>query len=440
MQINAKRINSANAQIDAKIPNVLLNSKEDKIAAKAAKNMKVDGFRQGKVPTHVVKARHGEQIRQDAEQEALKELFDNALIELDVKADMVVGEPIISKFEKTDDGIEVEVKVSFRPVVELDNYQDAIPDYKTPRVTQKEIDQRIQEMMGATAGMKKVEEDRALANGDFAQIDFEGFVDGVPFEGGKAEKYLLEIGSGSFIPGFEEGLIGLKAGEEKDVEVTFPKEYNNKDLAGKLSVFKVKLHEIQAKDVKETPDADDLKKLMPGEENPTKEALEAQVKEQLKNEKLHKLFSEEVRPKFIDAILEKTQFDIPENIVDQEIDLQVRNIFGSMSEEEIKEYSENPAKIEEKRSEYADEARNSVKLTFIVDELAKIEEISVSDQEVTQMIYFEAMQQGQDPKQYFEYYQKQGLLPAVKMAIVEDRLFTQIFTKNKKTTPQTEAK
>lgn len=438
MQINAKRINSANAQIDAKISNALLSSKEDKIAAKAAKNMKVDGFRQGKVPTHVVKARHGEQIRQDAEQEALKELFDNALIELDVKADMVVGEPIISKFEKTDDGLEVEVKVSFRPTVELDGYEDVIPEYKSPRITQKEIDERIQEMMSSTAGMKKLEEDRVLQSGDFAQIDFEGFVDGVAFEGGKAEKYLLEIGSGSFIPGFEDGLTGLKAGEEKDIEVVFPTNYKE-DLAGKLAVFKVKLHEIQIKDIKETPDADDIKKLLPGEENPTKELLETQVKEQLKNEKLHKVFSEEVRPKFIDAILEKSQFDIPENIVEQEIDLQVRNIFGSMSEEEIKEYSENPSKIEEKRSEYAEEARNSVKLTFIVDALAKKEEVSVSDQEVTQMIYFEAMQQGQDPKQYFEYYQKQGLLPAVKMAIIEDKLFTKIFTKDKKTS-QVEAK
>ena len=160
----------------------------------------------------------------------------------------------------------------------------------------------------------------------------------------------------------------------------------------------------------------------------------------MKNEKLAKIFNEEVKPKFVDALLEKMEFALPEIIVNQEIDLQVRNIFGKMSEDEIKEYSEHPEKIEEKRAEFADEAKNSVKLTFLVDELARTEEIKVDDQEVLQMIYFEAMQQGQDPKKYYEYYEKQGLLPAIKMSIVEDRLFTKLFTKDEKETKEVEGK
>ncbi len=435
MQIDVKKTNDANAVIDAKISKELLDKKEDKIAAVAAKSMKVDGFRKGKVPPHVVKARMGEQIKQDAEQEALKELFDKALEKLDAKSSDVVGEPQITKFEKKDDGIEVEVKVSFRPVVVIEGYEELVPEYKTPRVTKKEIQARIEEMMKLSAPLKKLEEDRGLENGDFALIDFEGFIDGKPFDGGKAEGYTLEIGSGSFIPGFEDGLLGMKEGETKEIEVKFPENYNSKELAGKDAVFKVTLHEIQVKDVPEAPDEDMLKKLLPGVENPTVEELESQVKEQLKNEKLQKLFNEEVKPKFIEAVLEKVQFDIPENIVEQEIDLQVRNIFGSMSEDEIKEYSENPKKIEEKREEFREEAEKSVKLTFIVNELAQAEDVKVDDQEVMQLIYFEAMQQGQDPKQYYEYYQKQGLLPAIKMSIVEERLFNGLFTKyNKKET------
>ncbi len=440
MQINAKRIDDANAIVEAKISTALLNKKEDKIAAEAAKNMKVDGFRKGKVPLHVVKARHGEQLKQDAEQEVLKELFDAALIELDVKPELMVGEPIISKFDKSDDGIDVEIKVSFRPVVNIEGYEDLIPEYKTPRVLKKDVDARVEDMLKAVAPLKKIEEKRGLENGDFALLDFEGFIDGTPFEGGKAEKYQLEIGSGSFIPGFETGLVGLKAGEERDVEVSFPKDYNSKDLAGKKAVFKVKLHEIEAKDTSAAPDAEALKKLLPGVEDPTVEKLEEQVKEQLKNEKLAKLFNEEVKPKFVDALLEKIEFALPQIIVDQEIDLQVRNIFGKMSEEEIKEYSEHPEKIEEKRAEFADEAKNSVKLTFLVDELSRAQEIKVDDQEVLQMIYFEAMQQGQDPKKYYEYYEKQGLLPAIKMSIVEDRLFTKLFTKDEKEAEEAEGK
>jgi trigger factor len=429
MQINAKKIDEANAVVEAKISTELLNKKEDKIAAKAAKSMKVDGFRKGKVPVHVVKARHGEQIKQDAEQEALKELFDAALVELDAKPDEMVGEPTISKFDKNDDGIDVEIKISFRPTVNIDGYKDLVPEYKMPRVMKKDVEARVNEMLKAVAPLKKIEEDRGVQNGDFVLIDFEGFIDGVAFEGGKAEKYQLEIGSGAFIPGFESGLIGMKVGEDREITVTFPKEYNSKELAGKEAVFKTKLHEIQTKDLDSEPDEEMLKKLLPGVEKPTMEKLEKQVKEQLKNEKLAKLFNDEVKPKFIEAILEKIEFAIPENIVNQEIDLQVRNIFEKMSEEEIKEFSEHPEKIEEERAKFAKEARDSVKLTFLVDELAKAEDVKVEDQEIMQMIYFEAMQQGQDPKQYFEYYEKQGVLPAIKMSVVEDKLFTKLFTK-----------
>lgn len=432
MQIKVERIDGANAKAEAKVSAAFLKEKQEKIAKNAAQNMKVDGFRKGKVPTHVVMARHGEQIRQDVEQEALRVFLDDALKELGAEPASVVGEPQITKMDRVEDGLDVEIKISFRPTVVVEGYAELVPEYKTPRVTKKEIAERVETMLKLTAPLKKLEVERAVESGDFVQIDFEGFIDGTAFAGGKAEKYVLEIGSKSFIPGFEDGIIGMNVGEERDVEVTFPKEYNSKDLAGKAAVFKVKLHEIQVKDVPAKPDEDTLKRLLPGTENPTMETLEEQVKEQIKNEKLSKVFAEEVKPKFVENILEKFVFDLPQNIVDQEIDMQVRNIFGSMSEEDIKVFAENPEKINEKREEYRKEAQNSVKLTFLVDELAKAEQIKVEDQEVMQMIYFEAMQQGQDPKQYFEYYQKQGVLPAIKMSIVEERLFTQLFNKEKK--------
>jgi trigger factor len=432
MQIKVERIDGANAKAEAKVSAAFLKEKQQKIAQDAAKNMKVDGFRKGKVPTHVVMARHGDQIKQDVEQEALRIFLDGALKELDAKPESVVGEPQITKMDRVEDGLDVEIKVSFRPAVSVEGYAELVPEFKTPRVTKKEIAERIETMLKLTAPLKKLEEARAVAEGDFVQIDFEGFIDGAPFAGGKAEKYVLEIGSKSFIPGFEDGIIGMNDGEEKDVEVTFPAEYNSKELAGKPAVFKVKLHEIQVKDIPSKPDEEALKKLLPGNENPTIEALEDEIKEQIKNEKLSKVFAEEVKPKFIENILAKFNFDLPQNIVDQEIDMQVRNIFGKMSEEDIKEFAANPDKIQEKREEYRKEAQDSVKLTFLVDELAKAEQIKVEDQEVMQMIYFEAMQQGQDPKQYFEYYKQQGVLPAIKMSIIEERLFTQLFNKDKK--------
>ncbi|MDY0263804.1 MAG: trigger factor [Sulfurospirillum cavolei] len=431
MQIKVNRTNSANAAVEATISPALLQKKEEKMLASAASTMKVDGFRKGKVPTHLVKARFGKKIKEDAQTDALRELYSKALEALDVKAELVVGEPSFTKFEEKEGGLELVMKLSFRPTVNIEGYKECVPEYKAPKVTKKEISERLEKTLALVADLKTVEEKRAVKSGDFVVIDFEGFIDDVAFEGGKAENYTLEIGSHSFIPGFEDGIIGMKAGKSKDIEVTFPENYGKQELAGKLSVFKVTLKEIKVKDVPETPSEEMIKRLLPGVENPTLATLEEQIETEIRNEKLGKLFNDEVKPKFVETILEKIALDLPENIVDQEIDLQMRSVFGKLSEDEIKEYSSNPEKIKEKREEFRNDAEKSVKLTFIVDELARAEGINVSDQEVLQMIYFEAMQQGANPKEYLEFYEKQGVLPAIKMSIIEEKLFNKLFTKGK---------
>ena len=429
MQIKVNRVNSANASVEATISPALLKQKEEKILASAASSMKIDGFRKGKVPAHLVKARYGAKLQEDARTEALRDLYNQALKELSIKQDAVVGEPSFSKFEEKDGGLDLEMKISLRPTVVVDGYKECVPEYKTPKVTKKEIAERLDKMLELTAELKSVDTKRAVEKGDFVVIDFEGFLDGKPFEGGKAESYTLEIGSNSFIPGFEDGIVGMKVGKSKDVEVTFPENYGKAELAGKPTVFKINLKEIKVKDVPKKPTEEVLKRLLPGVEAPTQEILEGQIEEELRNEKLANVFNDEVKPKFVENILEKLNIDLPENIVEQEIDLQMRSVFGKMDEATIKEYSENPEKIKEKREEFREEATKSVKLTFIVDELARAEGINVSDQEVLQMIYFEAMQQGANPKEYLEYYQKQGVLPAIKMSLIEEKLFNKLFAK-----------
>jgi trigger factor len=429
MEIKVERIDSANATAKAKVSKAFLDEKQKKMATQVAKTMKIDGFRKGKVPSHVVMARHGDQILKDTEQETLKLVLEDALKELKVESSAIVGEPSITKMDKIDGGLDIEIEISFRPEINLGDYKALVPEYKAPRILKKDIDEKIKIMLKHSAPLKDLTKKRAVKDGDFVNIDFEGFIDSVAFDGGKAENYSLEIGSGSLIPGFEDGIIDMKIDEDRDIEVTFPKEYNSKDLAGKDAIFKVKLNKIQIKDIPKEPSDETLKQFLPDEESPTVQTLEAKVKEQLKNEKLTKLYSEEVKPKFIEAVIEKIELALPKNIVEQEIDMQVRNIFQKLSEDEIKEYSQNPDKITQKREEHREEAMKSVKLTFIVDELAKIEEIKVDDHEVMQIIYFEAMQQGQEPKAYYDQYKKQGVLPAIKMSIIEDRLFTKLFRK-----------
>jgi len=428
MEIVAKRIDNANAEVSAKIQKSDIESRTQKIAKDLSKSLNLPGFRKGKVPVAVVKKRYGQKLEKDAEAESLQEVYAKALLELGLKKEDVLGEPAVTKFDKKDEFIETEIKISFKPEINLEGYEEIIPEFEEPQITDEEVETRLKELAESLAPMKKLEEDRGLQEKDYAIIDFKGYVDDKELEGGSAENFQLKIGSGQFIPGFEEQLIGMKPGETKTIEVTFPQEYHNKDIAGKKAKFEVTLKEIQ---VKEEPKIDDelAKKMLPDVENPTVELLKEKIKEQIKSEKLSKLYNEELKPKLIENLVEKFDFDLPENIVEQEIDLILNRKLQEMSEDELKELREDSKKVKELRESLRDEAKKSVKATFIVDALAKKEGISINDQEVIQTIYYEAMQMGQNPKEVLETYQKQGLLPAIKMAMIEDKLLTHLLNK-----------
>ena len=425
MEVTAKKLNDANVLFTAKIAKSDLDQKVDKLAKVAAKQVKVDGFRKGKVPASVVKNLYGEKINQDAENEIVQEVIAKGSEEMGLKPETILGQPTFKKYEKTDEGLEMEIELSMRPEFEPEGYQDIVPAYDEPAVEEKERDERIEKLVEAQTPYEKIKRKRMVRDGDMVIIDFEGSIDGVPFEGGSAEGYSLRIGSNQFIPGFEEQVIGMKPEEEKEITVTFPDSYHSKDLAGKEAVFKVKVNEVQEKSVPELND-EVAAKILQGEENPTVDLLKEKVSEQIKNEKLSKIYNEELKPKMIQALVEKFEFALPNNIVEQEIDAKVNEKARAMSEDELSEYKENPEKIEKLRGELREDAEASVKATFIVDALAKKEGISVPDEEVSQAIYYEAMMSGQDAQQVIEYYQENNLLPAVKMGMIEDKLFSKL--------------
>ncbi|MDX1295893.1 MAG: trigger factor, partial [Sulfurimonadaceae bacterium] len=268
-------------------------------------------------------------------------------------------------------------------------------------------------------------EDRALVEGDTALINFEGFIDGEAFEGGKAEDFSLKLGSGQFIPGFEDQVIGMKKDEEKTIDVTFPEEYGSDKLAGKPAQFKVKVNAIQTKgDV--TIDDELAKKMLPGEEEATVDMLKEKVKEQIESEELSKLYNDDLKPKLLDTFVNAFNFDLPDFVVEQEMDMALNKKAREMSEEELNELKESEEKVKEMRETFRDEASKSVKATFIIDALAKAESIEVPEQEVMQTIYFEAMQMGQDPAQAYEHYKNAGYIPAIQMAMVEDKLLSKL--------------
>lgn len=428
MEVKAELLNSANATLKTVIKAEELKNRINRLAKKASKNVKIDGFRKGKVPVSVVLKRYGKDLEDDAKNDIFRELINESLKILGKKSEDVMGDPMIIKFNEKDDNIDIEIEISFKPEVKIDGFEEILPEFEMPTVEKEELDKNIEQLLKNTAPLEKVQKE-ILEKGDFAKFDFEGFIDNKAFEGGKAVDYVLEIGSGQFIPGFEDGMIGLKVGEEKEINVSFPQEYGAPNLAGKSAIFKIKLNEIQArKNV--VLDEQSVKILMPSEKEPSVEKFIKKVEEQIKNEKFQKLLNEDLKPKFAQAAVDKFKFDLPRNIVEQEIDMQFRNNWNSFTEDEINEFKENKEVVQAKRESYRDEAINSVALTFIIDELAKQKHINATDNEIVQTIYFEAYKYGIDPKKHLQDYQEKGLLPAIKMAIIEEKLFNNLFKKD----------
>ena len=421
MKVAVKKVNDANILVEGTIENSVVEANVDRLAKDAGKQMKVDGFRQGKVPAHVVKKLHGDKLRQDAEQDALKTLMDQGIAEAGVAATDIIGEPMFKKYDKKDDGIEVELEISLRPDVKLEGYEKVVPAFEKPKADAEEVEAKLADIAKQQAPFEKLKRKRMVKDEDTVIIDFEGSVDGVAFDGGKAEKFSLKIGSGQFIPGFEEQIIGMKYEEEKTVSVTFPEGYQSEELAGKNAEFKVVLHEIQEQVEAEVNDEFAQKLLQ--DDKATVDTLKEKLSEQVVQEKVSKVYNEELKPKLIEALVKHFDFALPNNIVEQEIDAKVNAKAREMKEEELNQFKDNPEKIEALREEVKADAENSVKATFIVDALAKKESVEVGDQEVSQAIYYEAMMSGQDPEQVIKYYTDNNLLPAVKMGMIEDKLF-----------------
>ena len=423
MEIKSNKINGANAEIEATISMDEVNANLEKIAKQLTKTAKIDGFRKGKVPVSAVKKQYGEKLVQDAEAEALRDVLEQGLKEMKIDNASLIGEPNISKFDKSDDKIEVTVKIAMRPTIELGNYEDMVKEFDKPTVSDKEVEKRIKEIAEQNAPLVDIKRNRKMKAGDTAVIDFDGSVDGVAFDGGKAENFALLLGSNQFIPGFEDQVIGMKRDDEAVIKVTFPADYGSADLAGKEAEFKVKVNQIQVKEEVEVNDELAVK-LLEGQEDASLENLTAQVKKQLESELLGKLYNDELKPALLESFVEGFKFDLPEFVVDQEIDMALNRAASKMSEDEIKELRENSEKLTELRETFREDSEKSVRATFIIDTLAQEKNVKVEEQEVMQTIYYEAMQTGQDPQKAYEQYKEAGYIPAIQMSMVEDRVLS----------------
>ena len=424
MTANVEKLDSANYKVTGTIDKKDITSKIDKLAKEAAKSVKVDGFRPGKVPVAVVKKMYGQKLEQDAEGEAIREVVEAAYKEAGIDVNDIIGNPIFEKFDDKGETKEMEIIVSTRPVIDLGDYSDIVPEFEKPEPTDEEIQEELESIAQKFTKAKSIQEDRPLQEGDIAVFDFKGFLNGEAFEGGSAENFELKIGSKQFIEGFEEQMVGMKKGEEKTITVTFPKDYQAPNLAGKETEFTIKLHDIKEEVAPEIDDALAAKAL--GKEDATLQELKEYAKDIIKSAKVRKLYEDELKPKILEKLVAKYEFDLPKNIVNQEIDNLVNQKAQTLSKEELEEVKQSEEKLEELRESVREDAEKSVKATFIVDAMAKAENITVDDSEISQVVYYDALMNGQDPQKLMEYYQANNLFPVIKMGMIEDKLFSKL--------------
>ncbi len=375
---NTEKQEHSVAALTIEITKAELEAAKDKAFKKSGKNITVPGFRKGKAPRKMIEKLYGEGVFFEEAfnilyPEAMEMAVEKSGIKPVGRADVDLGDPA------EEGGLTIIAKVPVEPEVELGEYKGIEAEKETVKVLQADVKAELNRMAQRFARTETV--DRKAKKNDTVDIDFEGFVDGVAFEGGKAEHHELTLGSGAFIPGFEDQLIGCKAGDEKDVVVTFPEEYHAKELAGKEATFKCKVHKVEetilpaiddefAKDVSDTCETlDDLKK---------------EITERLKNER-QEAADTAFEEKLLDVVLEGMKADIPQAMIESQIDSIVQD-FGyrlQMQGMGLEQYLKmTGTEMGAFRAMFKDQAERQVKTRLALQKVADLENIAVTEQEI----------------------------------------------------------
>lgn len=395
MNVTVERVeNEATLKIIA--PAAEVNAGYKKAVQKIADQANIPGFRKGKAPRAIIEMHYGkEAVKQEAFEIVANKAYSEAL---DQEKLIPVSDPKVeeSTFEEGKD-MELTIKVTLKPEPELGEYKGLHVEKKEVEVTDEQVDAQIKDMMGRDAKMVVAEEGAVIEKGDFAIIDFAGTVDGEPFSGGEGKGYPLEVGSNSFIPGFEDQLVGLSKGDSTDVEVTFPEDYFVKDLAGKEAIFKVNIQDVKRKELPELNDEYVASKT----DFKTVEELRANYKERMQKA-AEANAKAEYEHELIDLAVANAKFSVPEIMIEDKISQMVEEMKMSLESRKMSldmymQYTGlDMAKIRENQRPVAEE---NVKTDLVLDAIAKAEDIQVDMADVDAEIAAISAQHGASPEE-----------------------------------------
>ena len=350
----------------------------DKAFKEKVKKVTVDGFRKGKCPKNIYDKKFGQDYLIDAADLILQDAYTKALEENKL---IPVVQPVPNLKSLDENSVTFTFKIITKPEVKISKYRDLGVKPNEVKVTEEEIDHEIEHLLERYEELVNKDENGKVENGDVAVIDFEGFKDGEPFEGGKGENYSLEIGSNTFIPGFEEQLVGMKSGEEQEIKVTFPEDYMEESLKGQDATFKVKVHEIKTKEKREL-DEDfffDLGIEGVNDEESLRKEVEANIKANKDMEEENKYID-----KLLEEVSKNVEVDIPEEMVNEEVDRLLRRTEQQMAMQGISldlYYQVTKTTEKDLRDHLEKEAYQNVLYRLMLEEIMNMEHIEVSEDE-----------------------------------------------------------
>lgn len=368
------------------------------------KNSKIDGFRKGHAPLDVIEKTFSNQIKEEMLNKTIQTAYPEALKEKDVEP---LGELSIEKYSLTNEEVNVEIAFDTKPEFELPKYKGLNVEVEKKEVSEEMLEQRLNRYAESQKTFENITDREDAQLNDVVNIDFEGFVDGVAFEGGKSEAFDLTLGTKTFIDNFEEQIVGHKVGETFDVNVVFPEEYHSEQLKGKPALFKVKLNSIKVAKLPEINDElakrngydslEDFKNFVKGD-------LESSLENEAKNQKYEKI---------ADSLVEAVSMELPENIVNAEYEQEMATLNNQLSMQGIsfEKYLDMIGKTKEDYEKEAKErAEKIVKYNLIISKIAKVENITVTKEDVQEQLKSTAAMYGMTEQQLFEELNKANML------------------------------
>ena len=412
MDVRVEELGPTRRRIHVVIPKQFVKKEIDGIYSELRKTAKVKGFRPGRTPRQILERYYGDYVREQAVSKLINSTYEGALSEGKIRP---VSQPALENEELMEgEPFKYSAVVDVSPEIDVKDYLGVSLTRREPKIEEEDVTKRLDQICNLHAQLEILEEKRAVKDGDFVVIDFQGSIDGRPFKGGKGENVTVEIGSGRFLPDFEKALVGTRCDEEKEMEVGFPEDYREREVAGKTALFHVKVREIREKVV---PSLDDEFAKDVGRES--LKDLEEAVRREVEEEKRAEI-DRELENQILDSLIEGNTFEVPKTMVERRIETLIRELKLNLAYQGV-EFRTSGLDEEKLKDEYSDRAVREVKSDLLLTKIADLEEIEVLDPEIEQRFEEIASRTNQTKDRVEAYYKKNNLVEGLRAQILNEK-------------------